>query len=191
MYFVKQLAVPTLRKEPLPVPFPALKIPAVGRYQSTKRHNHEVSIRSHRRYNLPSPYSNTRCTTATEPPQTAHCDTVQLLLQSGLHFTYLPYTCGRHVPEGCQCAAGRTDSHTLTQNKCYNISFCFRAAKERLRGYFRFSNRKFPRRSEFPLDGQHQQSQSTDRHAADAYGISIAEPSVEPKFHYQQDLTSS
>ena len=101
VYFVKQLAIPTLRKKPLPVPFPARKTPAVRRYQPTQRHNHEVSICSHRRANLPSPYSNTRCTTATEPSQTAHRDTVPLLLQSGLHFTHLPYTCGRHVPEGC------------------------------------------------------------------------------------------
>jgi hypothetical protein len=128
--------------------------------------------------------------------QTEHGDTVSLLLQSRLHFTHLPYTCGRHVPEvSCTILSVSPVGRTATHN-CYNISFCFRMAKDRLRDYFRFSNRKLPRRSEFPSDGQQQQPHSThvhnmaySGHAGDAKGI--AEPSVEPKFHYQQDLTSS
>ncbi|GFG39084.1 hypothetical protein Cfor_01274 [Coptotermes formosanus] len=70
-----------------------------------------------------------------------------------------------------------------------------RVAKERLRGYFRFSNRKLRRACEFPLEGQQQQhaaqmhNMAYTEHAGDANGICIAEAGLEGKHRYQQDLT--
>ncbi|XP_069688813.1 prolactin-releasing peptide receptor [Periplaneta americana] len=76
-----------------------------------------------------------------------------------------------------------------------------RIAKERLRGYFRFSNRKLRRGCEAALEAQQQQQRPAHVHnmaysehdvgVGGANGLCIADVNLEAKHHYRQDLTSS
>lgn len=88
----------------------------------------------------------------------------------------------------------------MKKNACVlpniNNFYCYRIAKERLRGYFRFSNRKIRRGCDAAVEGPQQRSvhvhnMAYNERGVGENGICIADVSLEAKHHYQHDLTSS